>query len=49
MGPIQILNRELSEQDAGMSEIEATKSVEILGYHECTIDGNKYPPMTNVE
>ena len=45
LGPIQILNRELSEKDAVMAEVEATKIAEKLEYHKCTIAGHKHPPL----
>ena len=45
LGPIQILNRESSEKDTMMVEVETTKREENLEYHECTIVGHKHRPL----
>ena len=51
MGPLQIEQREASERDAVLMEIEAAKSKEgdELQYHECNIEGHQHASLPKIK
>ena len=51
MGPIQISNRECSERDALVAEIEATKTEDKGGlqYNTCTIKEHEHAPLPRIK